>query len=101
MASPRRAQFDKSASQALQKDVKAKANIKAQMRTYNHVMDVRLSPPSSRSLACRLTLGPHRTQVWTFILQNPTFKLENNNEVLNVQGKCRIVACKSGDAPAK
>ncbi|BGP42813.1 Transcription initiation factor IIA subunit 2 [Rhodotorula kratochvilovae] len=72
---PRPAQFDKSASQALQKDVKAKATIKAQMRTYNHV--------------------------WTFILQNPTFKLENNNEVLNVQGKCRIVACKSGDAPAK
>ncbi|GAA5902302.1 hypothetical protein JCM3775_004083 [Rhodotorula graminis] len=71
-------QFDKSASQALQKDVKAKANVKAQMRTYNHVMDV-----------------------WTFVLQNPTFKLENNNEILNVQGKCRIVACKSGDAPAK
>jgi len=39
--------------------------------------------------------------VWTFVLQNPTFKLENNNEILNVQGKCRIVACKSGDAPAK
>ena len=44
-----RSQFDKSASQALQKDVKAKANVKAQMRTYNHVMDVRRLSLSSFS----------------------------------------------------
>ncbi|GAA5995633.1 transcription initiation factor IIA subunit gamma [Rhodotorula paludigena] len=71
-------QFDKSASQALQKDVKAKATVKAHLSTYRHI-----------------------DEVWTFILQNPTFKLENNADVVTVDGKCRIVACKSGDAPAK
>ncbi|BGP19378.1 hypothetical protein JCM10213_000615 [Rhodosporidiobolus nylandii] len=71
-------QFDKSASTALQKEVKAKSTVKAHLNTY------------------RLC-----DEVWTFILQNPTFKLENNSEVVTAQGKCRIVACKSGDAPAK
>ncbi|GAA5880668.1 hypothetical protein JCM8547_008341 [Rhodosporidiobolus lusitaniae] len=71
-------QFDKSASQALQKDVKAKTTVKAHLNTY------------------RLC-----DEVWTFILQNPTFKLENNQEVVTAHGKCRIVACKAGDAPAK
>ncbi|GAA6030976.1 hypothetical protein JCM8097_008965 [Rhodosporidiobolus ruineniae] len=71
-------QFDKSASQALGKEVKAKTTVKAHLNTY------------------RLC-----DEVWTFILQNPTFKLENNSEVVTAPGKCRIVACKSGDAPAK
>ncbi|GAA6022203.1 hypothetical protein JCM10207_003941 [Rhodosporidiobolus poonsookiae] len=71
-------QFDKSASQALNQEVKAKTTVKAHLNTY------------------RLC-----DEVWTFILQNPTFKLENNSEVVTASGKCRIVACKSGDAPAK
>lgn len=40
-------------------------------------------------------------QVWTFILENPTFKFENNTETVHASGKCRIVACKSGDATTK
>lgn len=35
------AQFDKSASQALTKDVKAKATVKAHLSTYRHLEDVR------------------------------------------------------------
>ncbi|GAA5928879.1 hypothetical protein JCM21900_004287 [Sporobolomyces salmonicolor] len=71
-------QFDKSASQAISKEVKAKSTVKAHLNTY------------------RLC-----DEVWTFILQNPTFKLENNSEVITAPGKCKIVACKSGDAAAK
>lgn len=39
----RRHQFDKSASQALTKDVKAKATVKAHLSTYRHLEDVRTS----------------------------------------------------------
>ncbi|GAA6009086.1 hypothetical protein JCM11491_005742 [Sporobolomyces phaffii] len=73
------AQFDKSASQAINKEVKTKSSVKAHLNTY------------------RLC-----DEVWTFVLQNPTFKLEgSSNEVVTGLGKCKIVACKSGDAPAK
>ncbi|GAA5880884.1 hypothetical protein JCM16303_005161 [Sporobolomyces ruberrimus] len=72
------AQFDKSASQAINKEVKTKSTVKAHLNTY------------------RLC-----DEVWTFVLQNPTFKLEGNNEVVTGLGKCKIVACKSGDAPVK
>ncbi|GAA5876752.1 hypothetical protein JCM8115_002029 [Rhodotorula mucilaginosa] len=71
-------QFDKSASQALTKDVKAKATVKAHLSTYRHLEDV-----------------------WTFVLDKPTFKLENNGETVTAPAKCRIVACKSGDAATK
>lgn len=41
-------------------------------------------------------------QVWTFILRNPTFKLESNNEIVGpLPGKCKIVACKAGTAEGK
>jgi transcription initiation factor TFIIA small subunit len=40
-------------------------------------------------------------QVWTFVLDKPTFKLENNGETVTAPAKCRIVACKSGDAATK
>ncbi|BGP34724.1 Transcription initiation factor IIA subunit 2 [Rhodotorula toruloides] len=71
-------QFDKSASQTLQKDVKVKSTVKAHLKTYNHLEDV-----------------------WTFILENPTFKFENGSETVHASGNCRIVACKSGDATTK
>jgi len=35
--------------------------------------------------------------VWTFIIKNPTFKMENN-EVVTAQ-KIKIIACKNADAP--
>ncbi|BGP57740.1 hypothetical protein JCM8202_002393 [Rhodotorula sphaerocarpa] len=71
-------QYDKSASQALTKDVKAKASVKARGFTYRHLEDV-----------------------WTFHLDKPTFKLENNGETITAPSKCRIVACKSSDATTK
>ncbi|GAA5991669.1 hypothetical protein JCM11641_000948 [Rhodosporidiobolus odoratus] len=71
-------QFDKSAAEALQKEVKAKATVKAHLSTY------------------RLC-----DEVWTFILEKPTFKLENNGETVNAPGKVRVVACKAADAPPK
>ncbi|GAA6060948.1 hypothetical protein JCM10212_003856 [Sporobolomyces blumeae] len=72
------AQFDKSASQAINKEIKTKSTVKAHLNTYGSV-----------------------DEVWTFVLQNPTFKLEGNNEVVTGLGKCKIVACKSGDAQTK
>lgn len=52
--------------------------------------------------ASELTDCPsYRMQVWTFVLDKPTFKLENNAETVTAPGKCRIVACKSGDAATK
>ncbi|ORY66640.1 putative transcription initiation factor iia small chain [Leucosporidium creatinivorum] len=72
------AQFDKSASQTFASQLKTKSTVKAHLSTY------------------RLC-----DEVWTFILQNPTFKLENNSETITVPGKCKIVACKAGSADAK
>ena len=34
--------------------------------------------------------------VWTFIVKNPTFKMEQNEQV--TASKIKIVACKNGDA---
>lgn len=66
-------QFDKSASLTLSTDLKAKCSAKGHLATY------------------RLC-----DEVWTFILKNPTFKLENNSEIVGpLPGKVKIVACKA------
>lgn len=40
-------------------------------------------------------------EVWTFVLKNAVFKLENNAETLGpLPGKTKIVACKASTADA-
>ncbi|KAI5476450.1 hypothetical protein MNV49_007763 [Pseudohyphozyma bogoriensis] len=66
-------QFDKAASLTLASQLKTKCSAKGKMSTYRLVDDV-----------------------WTFVLNNPTFKLDNNSETVGpLPGKCKIVACKS------
>lgn len=67
-------QFDKSLADALVKIVKTKTSLKGHLKTYRLCDDV-----------------------WTFIIKNPTFKMENN-EVVTAQ-KIKIIACKNADAP--
>ncbi|SCV66900.1 BQ2448_5546 [Microbotryum intermedium] len=72
------AQFDKSATLAFSSHLKTKATIRSPLKVYNHVEDV-----------------------WTFTLDRPTFKLENNAETIFGKGKCKIVALKAGSADLK
>ncbi|KAJ7642353.1 transcription initiation factor IIA, gamma subunit-domain-containing protein [Mycena polygramma] len=53
--------------------VKAKATVKAHLRSYRH---------------CE--------EVWTFSLQNAAFKMDNNQTVTTP--RIKIIACKDGDA---
>ncbi|KAK4705008.1 transcription initiation factor TFIIA small subunit, partial [Phenoliferia sp. Uapishka_3] len=71
-------QFDKTTSLALAAQSKSKCSAKSHLNTFNLVDDV-----------------------WTFQLQNPTFKFENNAETVVVPGKCKIVACKAGSLETK
>ncbi|WFD19513.1 Transcription initiation factor IIA subunit 2 [Malassezia caprae] len=65
-------QFDKSISETLATHVKSKGNIKGHLHNY------------------RLC-----DEVWTFIIKNAMFKLDNG-EMLPVE-KAKIVACKLGE----
>ncbi|KIJ42416.1 hypothetical protein M422DRAFT_229285 [Sphaerobolus stellatus SS14] len=67
-------QFDKSLADTLVGKVKAKASLKGHLKTYRLCDDV-----------------------WTFIVKNPTFKMEHN-DVVTAQ-KIKIIACKNADAP--
>jgi len=66
-------QFDKSLADTLVKQVKTKTTLKGHLKTYRLCDDV-----------------------WTFIVKNPSFKMEQN-EVVQAQ-KIKIIACKNGDA---
>lgn len=62
--------------------MKSKTTFKGGLRTYRHLDDV-----------------------WTFILRNPTMKIETNSsgsggEVITCE-KLKIIACKSGSADAE
>ncbi|KLO09422.1 transcription initiation factor IIA gamma subunit [Schizopora paradoxa] len=66
-------QFDKSLADTLVKQVKTKTTLKGHLKTYRLCDDV-----------------------WTFIVKNPTFKMESNEAV--TASKIKIVACKNADA---
>ncbi|KAL0949236.1 hypothetical protein HGRIS_009314 [Hohenbuehelia grisea] len=66
-------QFDKSITDTIIKQVKNKTTLKGHLHTYRLCDDV-----------------------WTFIVKNPSFKMESN-EVVSAQ-KIKIIACKNGDA---
>ncbi|OAX40564.1 transcription initiation factor IIA gamma subunit [Rhizopogon vinicolor AM-OR11-026] len=69
-------QFDKSLADTMVKQVKNKTTLKARLgslRTYRLCDDV-----------------------WTFIVKNPSFKMESN-EIVNAP-RIKIIACKNGDA---
>ncbi|THH32575.1 hypothetical protein EUX98_g1624 [Antrodiella citrinella] len=66
-------EFDKSLADTIVKQVKTKTNLKGHLHTYRLCDDV-----------------------WTFIVKNPSFKMESNEMVS--APKIKIVACKNGDA---
>jgi len=66
-------QFDKSLADTMVKQVKTKTSLKGHLRTYRLCDDV-----------------------WTFIIKNPTFKMEGNEQV--TAERIKIIACKNGDA---
>jgi len=66
-------QFDKSLADTMVKQVKTKTTLKGHLRTYRLCDDV-----------------------WTFIIKNPTFKMESN-DMVNA-ARIKIIACKNGDA---
>ena len=66
-------QFDKSLADTMVKQVKTKTSLKGHLRTYRLCDDV-----------------------WTFIIKNPTFKMEGNDQVS--AERIKIIACKNGDA---
>jgi len=66
-------QFDKSLADTMVKQVKTKTTLKGNLRTYRLCDDV-----------------------WTFIVKNPTFKMESNDMVS--APRIKIIACKNGDA---
>ena len=74
------------------KSVKTKTTLKVWLRT--------VSLPVARAHS-RCTQGHLHTyrlcdDVWTFIVKNPSFKMEQNEQV--TAPKIKIVACKNGDA---
>ncbi|KAL1741328.1 transcription initiation factor IIA, gamma subunit-domain-containing protein [Schizophyllum fasciatum] len=66
-------QFDKSLADTMANHVRAKATLKGHLKTYRLCDDV-----------------------WTFVVKQPTVKLENSDIVM--ADKVKIIACKSGDA---
>jgi len=66
-------QFDKSLADTMVKQVKTKTTLKGHLKTYRLCDDV-----------------------WTFIVKNPSFKMESN-EMVQAQ-KIKIIACKNGEA---
>ncbi|KAG2054326.1 transcription initiation factor IIA, gamma subunit [Suillus hirtellus] len=66
-------QFDKSLADTMVKQVKTKTALKGNLRTYRLCDDV-----------------------WTFIVKNPSFKMESNEMVS--AARIKIIACKNGDA---
>lgn len=66
-------QFDKSLADTMVKQVKTKTTLKGNLRTYRLCDDV-----------------------WTFIVKNPSFKMESNEMVS--APRIKIIACKNGDA---
>jgi len=66
-------QFDKSLADTMVKQVKNKTNLKGHLHTYRLCDDV-----------------------WTFIVKNPSFKMESNEMV--TAPRIKIIACKNGDA---
>jgi len=67
-------QFDKSVAEILAREVKNKTTVKGHLHNYRLVEDV-----------------------WTFDVQNASFKMDGN-QVVTVP-KVRIVSCKNADAP--
>ncbi|KAF9029143.1 transcription initiation factor IIA gamma subunit [Hymenopellis radicata] len=66
-------QFDKSLADTMVRQVKHKTTLKGHLHTYRLCDDV-----------------------WTFIVKNPSFKMEANETVGTA--KLKIIACKNGDA---
>ncbi|KAF7341259.1 Transcription initiation factor IIA subunit 2 [Mycena venus] len=66
-------QFDRALADAIARKVKAKASVKAHLRTYRN---------------CE--------EVWNFTLQNATFKMDDKRIVTT--HRIKIIACKDGDA---
>jgi len=65
-------QFDKSLADTIVKQVKTKTNLKGHLHTYRFCDDV-----------------------WTFVVKNPSFKMESN-EMVHAP-RIKIIACKNGD----
>lgn len=66
-------QFDKSLADTMVKQVKTKTTLKGHLHTYRLCDDV-----------------------WTFIVKNPSFKMESSDIV--TAPRIKIIACKNGDA---
>ncbi|KAG6827308.1 Transcription initiation factor IIA small chain (TFIIA 13.5 kDa subunit) [Tricholoma furcatifolium] len=66
-------QFDKSLADTMVKHVKSKSSVKGHLHLYRLCDDV-----------------------WTFVVKNPSFKMESN-EVVSVP-RIKIIACKNGEA---
>lgn len=90
----RRPQFDKSASNALQHNLKStKCTTKGSLKSYNNCDDVRHFQMSLLSSALTLL----DKQVWTFVLNNATFRLED--QTIGPLERVRIVACRGDSGP--
>jgi transcription initiation factor TFIIA small subunit len=74
------------------KQVKTKTTLK--VRNFLLYMSLR----HGRSIPCQGNLRTYRLcdDVWTFIVKNPTFKMESNDMVS--APRIKIIACKNGDA---
>ena len=87
----RHGQFDKSLADTMVKQVKTKTSLK--VRAVINYLDgvLRRNAPQGHLKTYRLC-----DDVWTFIVKNPSFKMESNEMVS--APKIKIVACKNGDA---
>jgi len=74
------------------KQVKTKTNLKVCL-TYKSLICLHLT-----SFVAKGHLRTYRLcdDVWTFIIRNPTFKMESNEMVS--ASRIKIIACKNGDA---
>jgi transcription initiation factor TFIIA small subunit len=84
------AQFDKSLADTMIKQVKTKTNLKVRFSPF--------SPSTFNPFSCQGHLHTYRLcdDVWTFIVKNPTFKMEGN-EMVSAQ-RIKIIACKNGES---
>lgn len=85
------AQFDKSLADTMVKQVKTKTTLKVCYISIIHLSFFDLHLTQGHLHTYRLC-----DDVWTFIVKNPSFKMESNEMV--GAPRIKIIACKNGDA---
>ena len=85
-------QFDKSLADTMVKQVKTKTTLKVCVASKSHLYRS-YQPPAIQGHLKTYRLCD---DVWTFIVKNPSFKMESN-EMVQAQ-KIKIIACKNGEA---